>query len=305
MKEMSLQPPLLSMNLSVSYRQGPEVLRNLRLTLQAAEVLGLVGQSGAGKSTLALSILGLLDSKRARLRGSIELNGRELLALNEGEMRQIRGREVALVLQSPLASLNPALRIGTQLSEAWRAHARGSRQECEISVRRALREVQLPDDHEFWRRYPSQLSVGQAQRVLIAMAILHRPPLLIADEPTSALDVVTQAEILELFARLHRQLGMAVLYITHDLLSVARLCQRVAILYQGEIVECGPPKEVFSTPAHPYTQRLVQALPRAEFRELPKLAVARDGADFPAARCDQIRPRPSIVPDPFGGARKC
>jgi ABC-type dipeptide/oligopeptide/nickel transport system ATPase component len=177
-------------------------------------------------------------------------------------MRSLRGREISIVLQSPLSSLNPALRIGSQLSEAWRAHADGTREECAAAISTALANVSLPNDSDFLRRRPSQLSVGQAQRVIIAMAILHRPSLLIADEPTSALDTITQSEILHLFAQLNRELGTGILYISHDLLSVAALCHRIAILNEGEIVECGPPSQIFGTPQHPYTQKLVAALPR-------------------------------------------
>jgi len=167
-----------------------------------------------------------------------------------------------LVLQSPLSSLNPALRIRTQLREAWRAHAVGNGAECEQAIRAGLENVSLPSTDEFLRKYPSQMSVGQAQRVLIAMAILHRPALLIADEATSALDVITQAEILALFRDLNRQTGMAILYISHDLASVADICDRIAILHKGEIVECGPTEEVLSRPQHEYTRRLMAALPR-------------------------------------------
>jgi peptide/nickel transport system ATP-binding protein len=287
--------PLLNLQLSVSYPQRPKVLRDVRLNLHQGEMLGLVGQSGGGKSTLALSLLRLLDD-RAAVQGSISLDGRELSALSEREMRRIRGREIALVLQSPLSSLNPALRIGTQLAEAWKAHARGSRQECEDCLLQALFEVQLPAERAFLRRYPSQLSVGQAQRVLIAMAILHRPSLLIADEPTSALDVITQAEILHLFAKLNRELGMAVLYISHDLLSVAQLCHRVAILHEGEIVECASAAEIFSSPSHPYTQRLMQALPRVAFPRQERLAPTNPRSFFSISH-NQIPPGSSIARD--------
>src|SRR5437016_2152320 len=149
-------------------------------------------------------------------------------------MRRLRGREIALVLQSPMSALNPALRIGAQFKEAWRSHAAG---DWLTPTRAALQNVSLPADDAFLRRHPAQLSVGQAQRVLIAMAVLHRPKLLIADEPTSALDVITQAEVLDLFAALNQRLGTAVLYISHDLASVARLCHRAAMLYEGDIVE--------------------------------------------------------------------
>jgi len=229
--------------------------------IRRGEVLGLVGQSGSGKSTLAMAILGLLDKKRAVPEGSIRFDDRDLLQLREREMRDLRGRALALVLQSPLSSLNPALKIRTQLREAWRAHARGSKAECEAAIRGALESVSLPSSDDFLRKYSSQMSVGQAQRVLIAMAILHRPALLIADEATSALDVITQSEMLALFRQLNRQTGMSILYISHDLASVAGICDRIAILHEGQIVECGKADQIFSTPRHAYTQRLLAAMP--------------------------------------------
>ncbi len=253
--------PLLSMHLSVRYPGKPWVLHDVVLEIQPGEILGLVGQSGSGKSTLALAILGLLDRKRAHAEGSIHFCGTDSLRLSEREMRKIRGRSLGLVLQSPLTSLNPALKIRTQLKEAWRVHAVGTKADWQTVVRGALTSVSLPADDEFLRRYPSQLSVGQAQRVLIAMAVLHRPALLIADEATSALDVITQSEILALFARLNQESGMSILYISHDLPSVAGICHRIAILHEGEIVECAPTEPIFTSPQHPYTQRLIAALP--------------------------------------------
>jgi ABC-type dipeptide/oligopeptide/nickel transport system ATPase component len=166
------------------------------------------------------------------------------------------------VLQSPLSSLNPALKIRTQLKEAWRAHASGTSTDCSNAIRTSLQSVSLPTDDDFLRKYPSQMSVGQAQRVLIAMAVMHRPALLIADEATSALDVITQSEILALFRELNRSTGMAILYISHDLASVAGICDRIAILHEGEIVECGVTEQIFANPQHGYTQRLMAAIPR-------------------------------------------
>src|ERR1035437_3741160 len=165
-------------------------------------------------------------------------------------MRSLRGREIALVLQSPMSSLNPALRIGTQLEEAWKIHHRSTREECESALLETLENVSLPAGRNILRQYPAQLSVGQAQRVLIGMAVLHRPPLLIADEPTSALDIITQSEILQLFSTLSRKLGMGILYISHDLLTIASLCHRVAILHDGEIVECSQTEQIFRNPKH-------------------------------------------------------
>jgi ABC-type dipeptide/oligopeptide/nickel transport system ATPase component len=260
--EPAANSPLLSTNLSVSYSGKKAVLRHVQLQLQPGEVLGLVGQSGSGKSTLAMSILGLHEKKRTMVEGSIRFQQSELLTLSERELRSLRGRAISLVLQSPLSSLNPALRIQTQLKEAWRAHAEGSTADCMAAIRSSLDRVSLPSSDEFLRKYPSQMSVGQAQRVLIAMATLHRPALLIADEATSALDVITQAEILTLFRELNRNFGMAILYISHDLASVAGICDRIAILHQGEIVECGATCRIFEQPQHEYTRRLMAALPR-------------------------------------------
>ncbi len=166
------------------------------------------------------------------------------------------------MLQSPLSSLNPALKIRTQLKEAWRAHASGPKADCEAAIRAALESVSLPATDEFLRKYPSQMSVGQAQRVLIAMAVMHRPALLIADEATSALDVITQSEILALFRELNRSSGMAILYISHDLASVAGICDRIAILHEGQIVETGTTEQVLTNPRHEYTQRLMAAMPK-------------------------------------------
>lgn len=253
--------PLLSVQLSAGYRGKPAVLKDVCFEMQRGEVLSLVGQSGCGKSTLALAILRLLHWKQATAEGRIVFNGRDLMAAGEREMRAMRGREIALVLQSPLSALNPARRIGAQLEEAWQIHRRTSVTERLDAVHATLRQVSLPGDRAFLRRYPAELSVGQAQRVLIGMAILHRPALLIADEPTSALDIVTQAEILELFSRLSQDLGIAILYISHDLLSVAAISNRVAVMDQGRIVECQPTARLFTRPAHPFTQKLIAALP--------------------------------------------
>ncbi len=197
---------LLSAQVTVRYPGKAPVLCGISLEIARGEVVGLVGQSGSGKSTLALAILGLLGRQRAIVEGNIFFQGADLLTMRERELRSLRGRSLSLVLQSPLASLNPALQIRTQLREAWRAHsdsnATGSTaraEDCDRAIQSALASVSLPsdeDDPDFLRKHASQLSVGQAQRVLIAMAIMHRPALLIADEATSALDVITQSEIL-------------------------------------------------------------------------------------------------------------
>lgn len=251
------------MNISAGFPEHPGILRELSLDMRRGEVLGLVGQSGCGKSTLALAILRLLHLKGGRAEGTILFKNQDVLSMKESQMRSLRGREISLVLQSPVASLNPSLRVGSQMEEAWRVHAsRSTRAECEQAVMRALQDVALPAPASILRQYPSQLSVGQAQRVLIAMAILHRPSLLIADEPTSALDINTQAEILELFATLSRRLGMGILFISHDLLSVATISDRVAVMDHGQIVECQETEDLFSHPKHPLTTRMMASLSR-------------------------------------------
>jgi ABC-type glutathione transport system ATPase component len=273
---VKLQDPLLSTNLSVDYRNKTGVLRDISLRIERQEILGLVGQSGSGKSTLALALMGLLPLKGGQVTGDVMFRGRDLLKSSEKELRAIRGKEMSIVLQSPLAALNPALSIGSQLSEAWKAHERGNNAEGSASIQATLTSVSLPHDKEFLRRRASQLSVGQGQRVCIAMAVLHRPALLLADEATSALDPITQSEILNLFARLNREMGTAILYISHDLLSVAALCHRICILHEGQIVECGTPDAIFHSPQHEYTRRLVAALPSAPGRKTSDAIETKD-----------------------------
>jgi ABC-type glutathione transport system ATPase component len=280
-----LQEPLLAAELSVDYRNKTGVLRNISLRIDRQEILGLVGQSGSGKSTLALALMGLLPLKGGEAKGEVVFRGENLLKSSEKELRTIRGKEISIVLQSPLAALNPALSIGSQLNEAWKAHERGNDAQGLAAIQSTLASVSLPHDKDFLRRRPSQLSVGQGQRVCIAMAVLHRPALLLADEATSALDPITQSEILNLFASLNREMGTAILYISHDLLSVAALSHRICILHEGQIVECGTPDAIFYSPQHEYTRRLVAALPNAPARkaaankaqeaESPLLAVNR------------------------------
>jgi peptide/nickel transport system ATP-binding protein len=266
---------LLTARLTVDYPNKPGVLRDVQFEIAEGEILGLVGESGSGKSTIALALLGLLDHKGGKVHGEILFDGRNLLELRAKEMRQIRGREIALVLQSPLASLNPALRIGTQIAEAWRAHNPGAAKQWKEQALGLFSLVSLPAEPTFLDRFPRQLSVGQAQRVLIAMAILHKPRLLIADEPTSALDAITQSEILELFQRLNRQMNMAMLFISHDLLSVASLCSRIAILQRGQIIECGSTEQMFREPRTEDTRALLQAVLRNPFTVQPAELIGR------------------------------
>jgi len=254
---------LLEARLSVDYPNKPGALSGVEFGIGEGEILGLVGESGSGKSTISLALMRLLDHKGARISGEIRFDGRDLLALRARDMRRIRGRDIALVLQSPLASLNPALRIGTQMAEAWRAHVSGAgAKQWKNRAFELFERVSLPAEEAFLKRYPRQLSVGQAQRVLIAMAVLHKPKLLIADEPTSALDAITQSEILDLFRTLNRELNMAMLFVSHDLLAVASLCSRIAILQRGRIVESGPTAQMFRDPRTDDTRALLEAVLR-------------------------------------------
>lgn len=219
-----------------------------------------MGLSGSGKSTLALALLRLLQYRGGEVSGSIRLEGRELIGLREREMRAVRGRLVGYVPQSPAAALNPRLSVKTLFDESWRAHSAVA---AEAGFYAGLLEsVHLPSDAEFMSRKAGQLSTGQGQRLLIALGIMHHPALLIADEPTSALDAITQAAVLKLFEELNRTRGAAILFISHDLLSVASLSHRVDILSAGRIVESGSPEQIFRRPEHPFTRELVAAMPK-------------------------------------------
>lgn len=247
---------VLEFRISASYGTT-EVLHEVAATIAPGEIVSLVGLSGSGKSTLALALLRLLRYRGGSVTGTICLEGTELARLSEAEMRSNRGRRIGYVPQSPGLSLNPRLRVETLLDETWRAHASGP-----ANHQGLLESVQLPADIAFLRKRAGELSTGQGQRLLIALALMHSPALLIADEPTSALDAITQAGILELFGKINRERGTAILFISHDLLSVAGISHRVDILHDGHLVESGPPAAVFRNPQHPFTRRLVAAMPR-------------------------------------------
>jgi ABC-type glutathione transport system ATPase component len=228
--------PLLSVRLSVDYPGKSNAIDDVAFELEAGGLLGLAGESGSGKSTIALALLRLIELRGGRCRGAIQFEGRDLLALRERELRAIRGRRMALVMQSPASALNPALRLETQLREAWKTHSDVSWKQARHDVLALLARLGLSDGEKLLRRYSGEVSVGQAQRVVIAMAALHRPALIIADEPTSALDPASRGEIVDLFASLNREHGVAVLFISHDLESMQRLCPRVCVLEAGRRV---------------------------------------------------------------------
>ncbi len=254
--------------------------------LRAGETLAVVGESGSGKSVTALSILRLVDSPPGRIvSGAVRFRGRDLLALAEPEMRAVRGREIAMIFQEPMTSLNPVHTCGAQVAEVLELHERLPRAGAHARAVELLRIVGIPAPEQRAREYPHQLSGGMRQRVMIAMALACRPAILIADEPTTALDVTVQAQILELIDRLRREFGMAVLLITHDLGVVAGNADRVAVMYAGQVVEQAPVHELFRSPAHPYTAGLLASLPRlGERRERLKMIPGQvpNPARFPA-----------------------
>ena len=230
------------------------------LTLERGDVLGLVGESGSGKTTLGTAVLGLLPDTAA-VEGDLRFEGRDLRALSRREARELRGAEIAAVFQNPGTALDPAYTIGDQLVEVFRAHRRISRREARAEAVARLREVGIPAPEERMKAYPHELSGGMNQRVAIAMAIALNPALLLADEPTSALDVTVQAQILRLLRVMIAEHAGAVLLISHDLGVVAQLANRVAVMYDGEIVEQGPVRELFARPRHDYTRHLLASLP--------------------------------------------
>jgi ABC-type glutathione transport system ATPase component len=254
-----LAEPVLVADISVDYPKRPEVLNRVSVDIYPGETLGLIGESGSGKSTLALALMRLLSHTGAIVRGRISLAGFDLTHFDERQMRDIRGRLISLVPQNPASALNPALRLGAQLREAWHAHSRAPWSGQEERMQNLLRSVGLPFDRTFLGRFPGETSVGQAQRVLILMALLHAPRLLIADEPTSALDSITQREVIDLLARVTREHQISMLLISHDLITISTICDRLAILYGGTIVECRSTRDILSSPSHPHTKRLIAA----------------------------------------------
>ena len=251
--------PIMHVCLRAGY--GPKsILPYVQFQLQAGEALGLVGTSGAGKTTLVMALMGLLRLRGGKTTGDVLIDGKNLLTMKPGQARQIRGKKIAVIPQSPMTALNSAISLRAHFEAAWRAHEPWNRRELDERLEELMAEVQLPSDPRFLQTRPGQISVGQAQRILIALALLHRPALLVADEPTSALDPVTQAQIVDLLRNLNRQHGATLLYISHDLVSVLQLSDRIAVLDAGTIVETLKVTELGNA-QHPATLALFGALP--------------------------------------------
>ena len=238
-----------------------DAVRGISLTVADGEIMGLVGESGSGKTVTAMVVSGLLPRKRADVSGQVLLDGKDLLALDGAAMRKRQGCAISVVFQEPMSAMNPVMRIGPQVEEALRVHTKLKAEERKERALQALRDVDLADAEAIYEKYPHQMSGGMLQRAMIAAAIISRPKLLLADEPTTALDVTIQAQILELLRRLNREMGMSVLFISHNLNVVRKLCTRVAVMEKGHIVETGPTEQVFHDPQADYTKRLIAAIP--------------------------------------------
>ncbi len=309
------QPILAVEDLTLTFRgrkTATNVLKKISFTIDPGEIVGLVGESGSGKSVTALAVAGLLPAETTVFEsGTILFRENDILRMSGKQMDSLRGTQIGFVFQEPMTALNPTMAIGDQLYHVIRKHHRCSRKEATENVLKSLEEVLIPNPKLVARQFPFELSGGMRQRVVIALAMSANPALLIADEPTTALDVTVQAEILLLIEKLAKTYNTAVLFITHDLGVVARICQRVVVLYAGEVMEAGSVRDVLTSPRHPYTQALLRALPdiarpgeelQSIEGELPDLRHRSTGCVF-APRCPIRQPicenRPQL--DDVGG----
>ena len=296
-------------------RRPVHAVDGVSFDVEAGQTVGLVGESGCGKSVTALAILGLLPKRGTEVRGTVELAGRDLSQLPDAELREVRGREVAMIFQDPMTSLNPLLTVGRQITEVLERHFGTSGAEAEREAVELLDAVGIPAAGRRVRDYPHQLSGGMRQRAMIAMALACKPKLLIADEPTTALDVTIQAQILDLLRQLIAERGTALILITHDLGVVAGMCETIHVMYAGRFVESGDRHELFARPRHPYTAGLLASVPRLDQPRgtalRPIRGSIRDLIPWPsgcafAPRCDYRINRctaatPELAPDRGGG----
>ncbi|MFT7165009.1 MAG: peptide/nickel transport system ATP-binding protein [Flavobacterium sp.] len=275
-----MSKPLLSINnLEISFkREGGynAVIRNISYDLHENEIIGIVGESGSGKSVSSLAIMGLLPAHISKIsEGSIVFQGNNVAKLNEKELQNLRGNEIAMIFQEPMSSLNPSLKCGFQVQEILLQHTKLSSQETKAETLLLFKKVKLPDPEMLFEKYPHEISGGQKQRVMIAMAIACKPKLLIADEPTTALDVTVQKEIIQLLKDIQQETGMSIIFISHDLSLVSEIAHRVLVMYQGEIVEQGEVKQIFKNPEHNYTKALIASRPSLDVR-LKRLPTIQD-----------------------------
>jgi oligopeptide/dipeptide ABC transporter ATP-binding protein len=320
---MAGEPLLRLENLSTHYvsGQGSRVVRavdEVSLSLNAGETLGIVGESGSGKSTLALTMLRVLPPAARIVSGRILFEGEDLVAKSDAEMREIRGKRIAMILQDPMASLNPLFSIGNQVAEPVRVHDGASRSTAWTKARDLLKAVRIPSPETRLRQYPHEMSGGMRQRIVGAIGIACEPRLLIADEPTTSLDLTIQAQYLNLLRELQRAHGLALIFITHNLGIVAKMCDQLAVMYAGRLVESGSVSRVFNAPAHPYTKALLSSIPRMGDRshrltaiagQPPDLAKLARGCAF-AQRCPQAVERcrdeaPPVFPLADGHVARC
>jgi oligopeptide transport system ATP-binding protein len=255
------------------FTQAGEVkaLDDVSLKLREGEVLGIVGESGSGKSVTAYSLLGLTSHPGRIIGGSINFDGHSVEKMSDKEMRRLRGKEISIIFQDPMTSLNPVYTIGNQIREVIRLHTGKSRVLANARAKELLTLVGINDPQKRIKQYPHELSGGMRQRVMIAIALACEPKLLIADEPTTALDVTIQAQIIELMIELKKKIGMAIILITHDLGVVASICEKIAVMYAGKVVEYGTTDEIFYSPSHEYTRGLLNSIPRLDDKEHTRL----------------------------------
>jgi oligopeptide transport system ATP-binding protein len=248
-----------------------KALNGVSFSMEEGEVLGIVGESGSGKSVTAYSVMGLTAHPGKLIGGTINFNGHQIDKMSEKEMRKIRGNEVSIIFQDPMTSLNPVYTIGNQITEVICLHTGKSKKEAHDRAKELLELVGINEPAKRLKQYPHELSGGMRQRVMIAIALACEPKLLIADEPTTALDVTIQAQILELMQELRKKLGMSIIMITHDLGVVASMCERIAVMYAGHIVEYGTADEIFYEPKHEYTKGLIKSIPKLNVQETERL----------------------------------
>jgi oligopeptide/dipeptide ABC transporter ATP-binding protein len=283
-------------HLSLGIRRGKEIFTavdRISFHIDEGEILGLVGESGCGKSLTCLSIPALLAPEVERLGGDLLFRDRSLTGLSPEELSRVRGKEISMIFQEPAASLNPLRRIGPQIAETLELHGLGDKNSRRAEVLNIMANLGLPEPEKMVKAYPHELSGGMCQRVMIAIAAICRPALLLADEPTTALDTATQTQILELLRKINREFGASILFVSHDLGLISRVCNRTLVMYAGKIVESGNTDDIFNHAAHPYTRSLIGAIPRKEQKgkplanipgKVPSIEEPRSGCPF-APRC--------------------